>query len=119
MRRQLQSHSDYISTSYIERQKSRNADGDPPPDALDQCLPEEIGQPEGRVCLALRLLQLLPDTPNAARNPGNGGRINRSRLGIGRTGSNRNLGVTFRVAEDTDCNRHFRHLLRCALLGAL
>src|ERR1035441_2496778 len=58
---------------------------DAPAHAVDECVLEEVGEPVGCVLPALRLLQLLPDSPDVARHTCNGIQPHRSRLDNCRT----------------------------------
>ena len=57
-----------------------DADGDSALYPLDQCVLKEAGQSESRVCLALRVLQFLPDTPDVACHASNGSGVDRSHM---------------------------------------
>jgi len=61
-----------------------HADADSPLDETDERLLKEVGKPLGCALLALRLLQLLPDSPHIAGHARDGGEDHGSRVGYRR-----------------------------------
>ena|SRR5579871_4660675 len=78
------------SASYPRHQLCRapephDSHGDSPLHQADECLFKEAGQSQGRLCSALRVLQLLSNTQELVRHACDGSRHSRSRLGFART----------------------------------
>ena len=61
-----------ICTSHIERPKPHHPYADAPHDAPYQCLQQEVGQLVERLLPVVRVLQLLPGSPDLARHPCDG-----------------------------------------------